>query len=173
MNWEAAGAIGEIIGSIAVLVTLIYLATQIRQSNTALIESTSASINASYASINTRISSDGEFAEIFIRGRRDLQSLDPVELERFRAFVQDILNVSVYVDGLQASHDARSLHFDAFNVIGGLYQAYAGIREVVDSLESSTPRNLVARIRKERSTYVMIERSGPSPGSGVREGGPE
>ena len=33
MNWEAAGAIGEILGAIAVLTTLIYLALQIKQSN--------------------------------------------------------------------------------------------------------------------------------------------
>lgn len=31
MNWEAAGAIGEMVGSAAVLVTLIYLAIQVRQ----------------------------------------------------------------------------------------------------------------------------------------------
>ncbi len=31
MNWEAAGAIGELIGSAAVLVTLVYLALQVRQ----------------------------------------------------------------------------------------------------------------------------------------------
>jgi hypothetical protein len=34
MNWEAVGALGEIVGALAVLVTLVYLATQIRQ-NTA------------------------------------------------------------------------------------------------------------------------------------------
>ena len=32
MNWEAAGAIGEIIAALAVLVTLVYLAKQIRHS---------------------------------------------------------------------------------------------------------------------------------------------
>jgi hypothetical protein len=31
MNWEAIGAIGEIVGSFAVLITLIYLAQQIKQ----------------------------------------------------------------------------------------------------------------------------------------------
>ncbi len=31
MNWEAIGAIGELIGAVAVLVTLIYLAVQVRQ----------------------------------------------------------------------------------------------------------------------------------------------
>ena len=33
MNWEAIGAIGEIIGAAAVVVSLIYLATQIRTQN--------------------------------------------------------------------------------------------------------------------------------------------
>ena len=33
MNWEALGAIAEFIGGIAVLLTLIYLAIQVRQTN--------------------------------------------------------------------------------------------------------------------------------------------
>jgi hypothetical protein len=33
MNWDAIGAVGEIVGALTVLITLIYLATQIRQSN--------------------------------------------------------------------------------------------------------------------------------------------
>lgn len=161
MTIQELGSLGELIAAIATVVTLIYLTTQIRQNNRALAEATSASINASYASINSRISSDREFAELFLRGRIDPQGLDPVELERFRAFVQDILNVSVYVDGLQSSHNVRSLHFDAFNVITGLYHTYPGIRTVVDSLEASTPRNLVDRIRKARGNYSMIERGSP------------
>jgi hypothetical protein len=32
MNWEAIGAIGEILGAVAVVATLGYLATQIKQS---------------------------------------------------------------------------------------------------------------------------------------------
>ena len=31
MNWEAVGAIGQVLGSVAVFVTLAYLATQVRQ----------------------------------------------------------------------------------------------------------------------------------------------
>ena len=33
MNWEALGAIGEIVGALAVIATLIYLSLQIRQTN--------------------------------------------------------------------------------------------------------------------------------------------
>ena len=31
MNWEAIGAVGEIVGAIAVIATLAYLAIQVRQ----------------------------------------------------------------------------------------------------------------------------------------------
>jgi hypothetical protein len=30
MNWDAIGAVGELIGAIAVLITLVYLAVQIK-----------------------------------------------------------------------------------------------------------------------------------------------
>ena len=33
MNWEAIGAIGELIGAMAVVITLVFLALQVRQSN--------------------------------------------------------------------------------------------------------------------------------------------
>ena len=157
MSIQDLGSIGELVAAIATVATLLYLASQIRHSNKALAESTSGSINASYASINSRISSDAEFAELFIRGRRELAALDPVELERFRAFIQDILNVTVYADGLSASHDIEALHFDSFNVLAGLYHTYPGVRDVVDSLEASAPRDLVARVRAARGTYRMIE----------------
>jgi hypothetical protein len=40
MNWEAAGAVGEIIGAIGVIASLLYVAMQVRASNNAsLIES--------------------------------------------------------------------------------------------------------------------------------------
>lgn len=39
MGWDAIGAIGELLGSIGVLVTLVYLAVQIRQNTDSLAES--------------------------------------------------------------------------------------------------------------------------------------
>jgi len=39
MNWDAIGAIGQMLGSVAVLVTLGYLAVQVRHSRTALLGS--------------------------------------------------------------------------------------------------------------------------------------
>jgi len=45
MNWDAIGAIGEIVGALAVVVSLLYLATQIRTSNKVAIRETTVEIN--------------------------------------------------------------------------------------------------------------------------------
>ena len=36
MNWEAIGAVGEVLGAVAVVLTLIYLSLQIRQNTKAM-----------------------------------------------------------------------------------------------------------------------------------------
>jgi hypothetical protein len=36
VNWDAIGAVAEVIGALAVLITLIYLALQIRQNTRAI-----------------------------------------------------------------------------------------------------------------------------------------
>ncbi|MGI9328939.1 MAG: hypothetical protein ACR2PZ_27225 [Pseudomonadales bacterium] len=157
MNWDAIGAIGEVVGAAAVVITLIYLTAQVRQNNRNLEESTSSAINQSLADLNSRISSDEQFAELFLRGRENIATLTPVELERFRAFTTDLLNLAVYVDGLKASHDVNSPHFDMVSVVGSLYQNYPGVRRVIDSVEPATPRNLVERFRKSAPTYKLYE----------------
>ena len=84
MNWEAAGAFGEIIGDVGVLVTLDYLATQIRH-NTQSIEA--SSLQSVLAGPRDRyflpMASNGEMSDIFSRGMNSLDNLDPDEKRRF------------------------------------------------------------------------------------------
>ena len=42
MSWEAIGAVGEVVGAVAVLATLLYLAVQIRQNIDQLAQSSDA-----------------------------------------------------------------------------------------------------------------------------------
>ena len=64
MNWEAIGAIGEIIGAIAVLATLLYLAQQIRQSNRFAIASNEIAIRNGFATLNEAQFGDTEIARL-------------------------------------------------------------------------------------------------------------
>ncbi len=75
MNWEAIGAIGELGGAAAVLVTLIYLAVQVRQSNFA---QQRESFRGYVSELNARLlepQRDPEFVELFQRANRDWNSI--------------------------------------------------------------------------------------------------
>jgi len=50
LNWEAVGAIGEIIGAGAVLVTVLFLITQLRQNTRAMDDSRRATVSQLYQS---------------------------------------------------------------------------------------------------------------------------
>lgn len=84
MNWDAVGAIGEIVGALGVLVTLVYLATQIRDNTRSL---QSASLQSVLEGPRDRyflpMAQSGDMAEIFARGLTSLDNLDDGEKRRF------------------------------------------------------------------------------------------
>ncbi len=85
MNWEAIGAVGEILGALAVVISLAYVAIQIRQ-NTEVTRVASAQ-NLLTNDINTHflIASDNGLADILQKGVYEPDSLAPVEQFRFNS----------------------------------------------------------------------------------------
>lgn len=65
MNWSAVGALSELIGAVAVFVSLIYLAIQVRQNTNAMRAETAREVVASIRAINTTVASDPELFRIF------------------------------------------------------------------------------------------------------------
>jgi hypothetical protein len=76
MNWEAIGAIGEVVGALAVIATLLYLAVQIRQ-NTKAIRSTTLTAITEHKHFELRWSSD--IATAWRKSLTDPGSLTPDE----------------------------------------------------------------------------------------------
>jgi hypothetical protein len=62
MNWEALGAIAEFLGAIAVLITLLYLARQIRQNRDSV---ESASAETVLSNISNVLQNAGQFFTSF------------------------------------------------------------------------------------------------------------
>ena len=83
MNWDAAGALGEIVGAIAVVITLAYLAAQIRSGNRALRTSVRDSAFRQLQDWNNQLVADEHFPLMFHRGLEDFDSLDAGERARF------------------------------------------------------------------------------------------
>ena len=67
MDWDAAGAVGEILGAVAVLLTLLYLAAQIRQANKMAHFETTREIMAQFNACNHLIATEPTIREVLLK----------------------------------------------------------------------------------------------------------
>lgn len=82
MHWDAIGAIGEIIGAIAVVVTLIYFSLQIRQYDRGLRSSTFHATMHEFNQINIQ-QLDPPLTGLMEQGLADPESLTETEKHQF------------------------------------------------------------------------------------------
>jgi len=104
LNWEAIGAVGEIVGAAGVILTLVYLAYQIRQNTFQLKQSTltakAAAQNASNEALRENrkaIFESEEMATIFQRGNANPSELDVVTTLRYRLLMQNVTEVMLEI----------------------------------------------------------------------------
>ncbi len=104
MNWDAIGAIGEIGGAIAVVVTLVYFAMQIRQYATGLQSATFHTTMQEFNQINVA-QLDPTLADLLDRGMDDLGSLSSTESYQFGWIVRVYVNIweNMYQQYLQGA----------------------------------------------------------------------
>ena len=69
MNWDALGAIGEIFGAVAVVVTLLYLAKQISQANRISIVAGARELQQKYADFYTLVATNQDIKSLVTRLR--------------------------------------------------------------------------------------------------------
>ncbi len=79
MNWDAVGALAEVAGAIGVLLTLVYLAVQIRHNSASVDASTEDGVTSGFNDINNVIAADAELVRIFTTGLEDPDSLSDQE----------------------------------------------------------------------------------------------
>ena len=91
MNWEAIGAIGEVVGAIGVIATLGYLAAQIRQNTRSVRASTYQEAVRDMVAASDLLASDAGLARIWTTGKRDFEALKPDERQRYAAYMLGLL----------------------------------------------------------------------------------
>lgn len=84
MNWEATSAIAEVIGVIALVVSLVYLSVQIRQNTKMAKAATRQAIAESTEKLGDDLINNGDMAEIFVKHMSGGE-LSPVENLRLQA----------------------------------------------------------------------------------------
>jgi hypothetical protein len=107
MNWDAVGAISEIVGVVAIIASLIYVAVQIRQ-NTDIARATIVhETSVSFSRFHELLAADAELADIYIRGVRG-EDLTEIETCRFISLIEITMAYLEDVD-----HQYKSdLYFD-------------------------------------------------------------
>lgn len=83
MNWAAIGAVSDMLGAAAVVLSLIYVAAQVRHNTTALSRAASADAIAGIRNWNETLIGDPAMARIFSRGVEDMNALDEDGRTRF------------------------------------------------------------------------------------------
>ena len=81
------GALGELIGGIAIIVSLIYIGLQIKQNAFALKLSTAHSTLEDLADVYLFPAQNSEIADIFFRGLQDINALEGVDRLRFYGYL--------------------------------------------------------------------------------------
>jgi hypothetical protein len=92
MDWDAVGAIAEAVGAAGVLITLAYLAIQIRHNSASVDASTEDGVTSGFNDINNVIAADANLARIFTVGLDEPDRLTDDEAVRFSFLFSSYIN---------------------------------------------------------------------------------
>jgi hypothetical protein len=93
MNWDALGAIANLLAAVGVLASLIYLALQVRQNTQWLRQQAFQLGTNEVRRWAAQLTGSAEVSDIFLRGQTDLQSLKPSEKLRFTMLIFEICSI--------------------------------------------------------------------------------
>jgi hypothetical protein len=106
VNWEAISAIGQIVGAFAVVISLIYLAVEVRSSVRATREASMRWVWDSYTRWIHQVSGHPDLRELYYRGIHDFESLKGADLVGFSAVMVEAFR---HYEGLYYLQSARHL----------------------------------------------------------------
>ena len=112
MNWDAIGAVGEIVGAIAVVVSLLYLANQIHTSTRAVKQAASREMMDEIFNWYGQLSSDLSISDLWIRGCAKDNTLTKSEIFQFGILMQQALVVWERMSHLEESGEIEQWFLD-------------------------------------------------------------
>ena len=123
MDWDAIGAIGEIVGALAVVITLLYLARQTKVSGKATVSASRSASAVAISELDRDIARDPELARIFLKSTQlEIAEYDDLEWIRFTTFARSFVGLieEQYVQSLQGTTDREIADIHVAAMIGFL-----------------------------------------------------
>lgn len=125
MNWIALAAVGQIAGAVAVFVTLLYLARQVRLSH---LQADMDAYRLTMGSLNAWVRSlyeSRELTDLVVRGRESYESLSETERIRFANLHHALLNtVQLDYDYLQELPPGNEFRESSERMLGSIIRGY-------------------------------------------------
>ena len=94
MTIQELGSIGELVGAVATVATLVYLAIQIRANTLAVRSAAAQSVHEAFATWYRMLAADADLAQVSASGLRDYASLSEADRARFVATFMAFLSCS-------------------------------------------------------------------------------
>ena len=100
VNWDAIGALAELLGAAGVVASLLYLATQMRQSNRLAKRAAAQALLSSRNEFNRFLASSAELNELCHKGLEAPDELSETEWNRFQAVTSSLIRTfeAVFLD---------------------------------------------------------------------------
>jgi hypothetical protein len=105
MNWDAISAIADVVGVALVVISLFYLAIQVKQSNQMALAESERELLENWGQAISQLTADDRITGIFQRGLGDFDSLSNLEKSRFSVIMARLVNT--YISAIRM--DAKSL----------------------------------------------------------------
>ena len=109
MNWEMISAVGQMLGAVGVIISIVYLAAQIRNQNKESRRSAMNVLTTHWSDLNKSLVDDPDFAALWLRALQSFDQLDGASKLRFGAHVGRFLRFadSLYLGVLDGTLDKR------------------------------------------------------------------
>ena len=150
MNWEAISAIGQLVGALAVVISLIYLAREVRSNARATRLASMRTMSDAYNRWAQQLTEHPHLRELYYRGIHDFESLEGAGLAGFSALMGPLFKVSedmyylhlegiwIYACGVGPKRScATSTHILEFTP-GGVHARIGSLRSLRSSLISNS-----------------------------------
>jgi hypothetical protein len=129
MTLQDWGAIGELVGGIAVIITLIYLAIQIRQ-NTSVVKTTNfLNLSKGLDDFTRMVAENEELNDLYLKGSEDFHSLSITDKSRFNMLLSVLIHPYQSMYQMKArGHIDEKLMLNSFDLLSALLNR-PGVRQ--------------------------------------------
>jgi len=158
VNWDAIGAIGEVIGAAGVIASLLYLSIQIRRSDQTTRAESLRSLLDGWRETGVHLFVDSGLTELFAKGLTDFERLDASEKRRFHYLVAENVFQAQQAMQLHQRGLLQEVDYDAWiYYVASLIQTPGGSK-VWPSIEAT----ITPTIREVINDYIAANPDTPS-----------